>query len=102
MEEWQKARCLVSIYQRMLTAVRCRVSGETKRDDRTNAQQTRCRCYARMDVNWSRASMKGRVRQVHLRQHQDQRDQDEPGQQNEQTRRIDRPAFHGTDGNTKS
>jgi hypothetical protein len=37
-----------------------------------------------------------------LRQHEDQRDQDEPGQQNEQTRRIDRPAFHGTDGNTKS
>jgi hypothetical protein len=55
-----------------------------------------------MDVHRSRAAMKGRIRQVHLREHEDQRDQDKPGQQNEQTRRADRPAFHGTDGNTNS
>jgi hypothetical protein len=46
--------------------------------------------------------MKGRIRQVHLRQHEDQRDKHKPGQQNKQTRRIDCPASHGTEGSTKS
>ncbi len=55
-----------------------------------------------MHVNWSRAAMKGRIRQIHLGQNQNQRDEHKPGQQNEQTRRVDRPAFHGTDGNTNS
>ena len=86
----------------MLTAARCRVSGESKRNYRANAQQTRRGCDARMHVHRSRASMKSRIRQIYLGQNQNQCDEHKPGQQEEQTRRIDRPASHGTDGNTKS
>ena len=74
MEEWQETRCGVSKHQGMFRTARCRVSGEAKRYQRADAQQARRRGYPRMQVNRSRASMKGGVRKVHLRQHQDQHD----------------------------
>ena len=53
-----------------------------------------------MHVDWSRTSMKGRIRQIDLRQHQDQKDKKQQRQQNEQPRRVNRPAIHGTEVNT--
>jgi hypothetical protein len=44
--------------------------------------------------------MKGGVRQVHLRQHQDEGAKQQQRHQKEQTQRLYLPAFHGTKDNT--
>jgi len=44
--------------------------------------------------------MKSGVRQVHFRQHEDQHDKKQQGQ-NEQTRRFYRPASHDMEGSTE-
>jgi hypothetical protein len=44
--------------------------------------------------------MKSGVRQVHVRQHQDQHEQKQHAHQNRQARRTYRPTLHGTEGNT--
>jgi hypothetical protein len=53
-----------------------------------------------MHVDWTCTSMEGRIRQIDLWQHQDQKDKKQQGQENEQPRRVYRPAIHGTEGNT--
>ncbi len=53
-----------------------------------------------MYVNRCRPGVKGRVRQVYLRQYQNQHDQGQQVHQDEQTRRWYRPASHDTEGNT--
>jgi hypothetical protein len=100
MEEWQESGRGVSEHQRMLSAMRCGVSGETKPDIHANDHQAGRGGDPRMYVDWSRTSMKGRIRQIDLRQHQDQKDKKQQRKQNEQPRRVYRPAIHGTEGTT--
>ena len=84
----------------MLIATRCRVSRETRWRDRVDTQQARRRSYARMHVHWSCTTVKSRIWQVHLRQHQDQYDKKQQRHQREQPPRIDRPVLHAREGNT--
>jgi hypothetical protein len=97
MEEWQKTGCRVSKHQRVLTAVRCSVSGETMLYCRANAQQAGRGCETRMYINRRRAAMKSGIWQVHVRQHQNQHKKKQQGHQNEQARRFYRPAPHGAE-----
>jgi len=90
----------MSKQQRVLTTSECSVSGEIKRYDRTEAQQAGCGRYPSMYVNRRRVPMKGCVRQIYLRQDQDQHYQQQQAHQHKQGRRFYGPTPHGTEGNT--
>jgi hypothetical protein len=62
MEEWQERGRGVSEHEGMLNAMRCSVCGDTKLHGRTNYHQAGRGRDPRMHVNWTRASMKGRIR----------------------------------------
>jgi len=48
-----------------------------------------------MHVNWCGAAIKGRIRQIYLRQDENQCNKKQQGHKDEQTQRLDRPSFHG-------
>jgi hypothetical protein len=73
----------MSKHKGALTAAWCGLSRETKRHNRVHAEQSGCGCDLSVYVNRRGTSMKGRVRQVHFRQHKDQHDKEQQSHQNE-------------------
>ena len=91
----------MSKHHRVFTTTSYSVSGETERNDRAHAQQAGRGCDPSMYVNRRSAAMKGCIRQIHFRQHQDQHDEKQQAHQYQQGRRFYGPTPHTSEGTTK-